>query len=145
MDNIHTLSSNERAELIRLLRQHLVDTLARKAADALSGSRDHRQLAKELAEAVFEDENGDGCDLSAGLFGPSVSAWLRQIAGSSTHETFVQPNVRALLMLAYDWLGDGAPKELKRGIIRAVCPTGTLTEADITWARDALKTSEEQS
>lgn len=38
------------------------------------------QLAAELAEAVSKDEATEGCDLSAGLFGAHVSAWLRKVA-----------------------------------------------------------------
>ena len=38
-------------------------------------------LATGLAEAVFKDEQGgEGFDLSAGLFGPHVSMWLRDVA-----------------------------------------------------------------
>ena len=37
-------------------------------------------LAGELVEAVLADENGDGLDISAGLFGDATSAWLRKIA-----------------------------------------------------------------
>lgn len=39
-------------------------------------------LCTELATAVAEDEkpDNDGFDLSAGMFGPNVSAWLRKVA-----------------------------------------------------------------
>ncbi len=39
-------------------------------------------LATQLAEAVVKDETPEegGCDLSAGLYGPNVSAWLRSVA-----------------------------------------------------------------
>lgn len=39
-------------------------------------------LATALADAVGKDETPEngGCDLSAGMFGPDVSAWLRQVA-----------------------------------------------------------------
>lgn len=39
-------------------------------------------LATELAAAVAEDEKPEngGCDLSAGLYGPAVSEWLRKLA-----------------------------------------------------------------
>ena len=38
-------------------------------------------LATGLAEAVLKDEHGgEGFDLSAGLFGPHVSMWLRDVA-----------------------------------------------------------------
>lgn len=37
-------------------------------------------LATGLAEAVGKDEAGDGCDLSAGLFGEHASQWLRDVA-----------------------------------------------------------------
>ena len=41
-------------------------------------------LATQLAEAVAKDETpeGGGCDLSAGLYGPHASAWLRTVADS---------------------------------------------------------------
>lgn len=39
-------------------------------------------LAKTFAEAVFEDEDPreGGFDLSAGMYGPHVSEWLRNVA-----------------------------------------------------------------
>lgn len=38
-------------------------------------------LANELAQAVAQDDaDPDGHDMSAGLFGPNVSAWLRKVA-----------------------------------------------------------------
>ena len=39
-------------------------------------------LATQLAEAVAKDETPEvgGCDLSAGMYGPSASAWLRSVA-----------------------------------------------------------------
>ena len=39
-------------------------------------------LATGLAEAVRKDEapEAGGFDLSAGIFGPAVSAWLREVA-----------------------------------------------------------------
>jgi hypothetical protein len=39
-------------------------------------------LTTKLAEAVAKDETpkAGGCDLSAGLFGPCVSEWLRELA-----------------------------------------------------------------
>lgn len=38
-------------------------------------------LANELAQAVAQDDaDPDGHDMSAGLFGPNVSAWLRKIS-----------------------------------------------------------------
>jgi len=40
-----------------------------------------RALAAELAEAALKDDNDpEGHDISAGLFGPNVSAWLRKVA-----------------------------------------------------------------
>lgn len=41
-------------------------------------------LASALAKAVADDEAGEGCDLSAGLFGPAVSSLLREIAEQMT-------------------------------------------------------------
>jgi len=38
-------------------------------------------LASELAQAVAQDDDDpEGHDMSAGLFGPTVSAWLRKVA-----------------------------------------------------------------
>lgn len=38
-------------------------------------------LANELAQAVAQDDaDPDGHDMSAGLFGPNVSAWLRKVS-----------------------------------------------------------------
>lgn len=41
-------------------------------------------MATELAQAVAEDETPEagGCDLSAGMYGPSASAWLRSTASA---------------------------------------------------------------
>lgn len=40
-------------------------------------------LATDLAAAVLKDEQeGEGFDLSAGLFGPHVSAWIREVAAA---------------------------------------------------------------
>lgn len=41
---------------------------------------DERTLAGEIAAAVFADENDEGCDISAGLFGPAFSAIIRRLA-----------------------------------------------------------------
>lgn len=42
-------------------------------------------LATDLAAAVLRDEqNGEGFDLSAGMFGVNVSAWLREVAAVMT-------------------------------------------------------------
>lgn len=46
-------------------------------------------LATQLAEAVAKDElpeNG-GCDISAGMFGPHASAWLREVADALVAHT----------------------------------------------------------
>lgn len=37
-------------------------------------------LADEIADAVLADEAGEGCDVSAGLFGPNLSALVRRLA-----------------------------------------------------------------
>lgn len=37
-------------------------------------------LAGEIAAAVASDEQNGGCDLSAGMFGPAMSALIRRIA-----------------------------------------------------------------
>lgn len=39
-------------------------------------------LAAELAEAVSKDEQSEGLDISAGLFGTHTSAWLRHVAAT---------------------------------------------------------------
>lgn len=43
-----------------------------------------RALAGEIAAAVFADESGEGCDISAGLFGPAFSALIRRLARQSS-------------------------------------------------------------
>lgn len=37
-------------------------------------------IATEIAQAVAADEQADGCDLSAGLFGPKMSDWVKKTA-----------------------------------------------------------------
>jgi hypothetical protein len=37
-------------------------------------------IATELANAVKADQDGPGCDIAAGIFGPAVSAWIRKMA-----------------------------------------------------------------
>lgn len=46
-------------------------------------------LCTELAEAVGKDEEPEvgGFDLSAGLFGPNVSEWLRSVAEQVSGES----------------------------------------------------------
>lgn len=41
-------------------------------------------LCTQLAEAVAKDEEPEvgGFDLSAGMFGPNVSSWLREVAAN---------------------------------------------------------------
>lgn len=45
-------------------------------------------LCTELAEAVNKDEQPEagGCDVSAGMFGPHLSEWLRKLAEQLTNE-----------------------------------------------------------
>ena len=43
-----------------------------------------RALAGEIAAAVFADESGEGCDISAGLFGPAFSALIGRLARQSS-------------------------------------------------------------
>lgn len=45
---------------------------------AISGIGEHA-LAGEIAAAVTADENGDGCDLSGGMFGTEMTALIRRI------------------------------------------------------------------
>ena len=40
-----------------------------------------RELAGGLVEAIGKDESGEGCDVPAGMLGPHLSSWLRDIAG----------------------------------------------------------------
>lgn len=70
-----------------LVRQYLRDLPTQPAAQAtpepshgMIGMGAHA-LANELAQAVAQDDaDPDGHDMSAGLFGPNVSAWLRKIS-----------------------------------------------------------------
>jgi len=49
-------------------------------------------LATGLAKAVLEDEaNGEGFDLSAGLFGENVSEWIREVAAELDKRKEVKP------------------------------------------------------
>lgn len=60
---------------------HVIDKLrAERAKDLVSS--DVQEFAKGLATAVAKDEEPEvgGFDLSAGLFGPNVSQWIRKIA-----------------------------------------------------------------
>jgi hypothetical protein len=52
-------------------------------------------LATQLAEAVAKDETpeGGGCDLSAGMFGPNVSQWLREVADALNPQPQGEPRV----------------------------------------------------
>lgn len=53
-------------------------------------------IATQIAEAVAKDETPEsgGCDISAGMFGPNLSKWIKELA-----QTIV----------------DGAIKEVKNG------------------------------
>lgn len=70
-----------------LLERKHVEVLCRAAQQAtpepsrgMIGMGAHA-LANELAQAVAQDDaDPDGHDVSAGLFGPNVSAWLRKVA-----------------------------------------------------------------
>lgn len=111
----------------------------------------HRHLVEQRDRADSEFKNFHRLLCERFGYGHDERDWRRDqlsliehIANRPAPETFVQPDVRALLMLAYDWLRDGAPEELKHGIVRAICPTGTLTEADFAWARAALKANSEE-
>lgn len=59
-------------------------------------------LCSELAEAVAKDEQPEngGCDLSAGMFGPFVSEWLRKVAAEIDGDG---KKWRDLLQLAGHW------------------------------------------
>jgi hypothetical protein len=55
-------------------------------------------LATELANAVRADEEGEGHDMGAGMFGPAVSEWIRKTAdafiaasGVPTSDAKVEP------------------------------------------------------
>lgn len=43
-------------------------------------------LCTTLSEAVLKDEAGEGCDISAGLFGAHLSEWLRDTAETVSGE-----------------------------------------------------------
>lgn len=47
-------------------------------------------------------------------------------------------DMRALLMTAYDWFGDGAPENLKKRIRDLVAPLSPIDETDLKWARSQL-------
>lgn len=51
-------------------------------------ARATRELAARIIAVVLADEQGDGCDLSAGLFGPNLSALVMGLAsrGQSADE-----------------------------------------------------------
>lgn len=54
-------------------------------------------LAGEIAEAVRKDEQGDGCDLSAGLFGPAMTTLISNIAAE-----YLSRNAHAAHMGGYN-------------------------------------------
>lgn len=39
-----------------------------------------QRLAEGLVEAIGKDEEGGGCDVPAGMLGPRLSSWLRDVA-----------------------------------------------------------------
>ena len=51
-------------------------------------------LAATLAEAVAKDETPEegGCDLSAGMYGPNVSDWLRDVAARLEEPATASPD-----------------------------------------------------
>jgi hypothetical protein len=59
--------------------------LAQPAAgqgEGVDGRAKIKALATEIAEAVLEDEQSDGCDISLGLLGPKFSAIIRRLASA---------------------------------------------------------------
>jgi hypothetical protein len=51
-----------------------------------------------------------------------------------------EQTIRSLLMEAYDHLPDGC-SALKVKIVQAICPAGSVTADDMTWARERLVSS----
>jgi hypothetical protein len=51
-------------------------------------------IATELTNASAADQDGDGCDLAAGMFGPAVSAWIRKMAADYLTEQRAQHHAR---------------------------------------------------
>jgi hypothetical protein len=69
-------------------------------------------LANELAQAVSADEaDPDGHDMSAGLFGPSVSKWLRKVAGEYLSK-LAAPVASTDFAGVLAWIGDKQCKVL---------------------------------
>lgn len=55
-------------------------------------------IATQLALAVTDDmENGGGCDISAGMFGPKASAFIRELAAGLDNAGGVLPLLDSLL------------------------------------------------
>jgi len=48
-------------------------------------------LAEEIAKAVSQDENAEGCDISGGLFGKAMSALIRRIAQRQGEAVLARP------------------------------------------------------
>lgn len=57
----------------------MMHVVAAKAPKAPPAPIESSSLALRIAQAVAEDERGDGCDLSAGMFGPAMSRLIREI------------------------------------------------------------------
>lgn len=75
--------TEERDNLVGYERGH-IDGWNDCRTAALGGNRtvigmSVQALAGEIVAAVVADEAGDGCDISAGMFGPEFSALIRRI------------------------------------------------------------------
>lgn len=67
-------------------------------------------LATQLAEAVGKDEaEPDGFDISAGLFGPHVSAWVRSVADELIRRSHGDPKPKCQMTARKNWYRDEHP------------------------------------
>lgn len=96
-----------------------VIALAGRLTDCWRGGTDTSAILAEMAQAVHALGNK-----------------------SPENETNPSHQSRALLMVAYDWLDEYTPDDVKAGILKAVCPAGTITESDLEWARSELKAND---
>lgn len=74
-------------------------------------------LAARIATAVVADEQSEGCDLSAGLFGPELSALVAELAAQTLppgHIPLPTTEVQAIAMVQVGvaWLKVHAPAKL---------------------------------
>lgn len=55
-----------------------------------------RELAEGLVDAIDKDERGEGHDVQAGMLGPHLSLWLRNVASRIDPEHDIMAGVRNL-------------------------------------------------